>query len=209
MKITIDRVRNYDGKRPGYDVKYFFGQLPDVISDNAEFDKYMNATLYQLRGVNNWTDYRLYEERLMKIYQAGEKSYSDEWMTVHGTTVMKYQFKSLQVKYQNVLTRLYRYFMIKYSNLPYNGIDEMYQLLNIKPISNDEYQQRLKKARGNNTSRKDDINWQPWSFKGNTYEDEQYISDEELDDLSKDEGNNNSTAMDDIQVKDLMSFDDL
>ena len=85
----------------------------------------------------------------------------------------------------------------------------MYQLLNIKPISVDEYQQRLRKAREKNSSRKDDTNWQPWSFKGNTYEDEQYISDEELDVISKDEDNNNSTAMDDIQVSDLMSFDDL
>lgn len=209
VKITIDRVKNYDGKRPGYDVKYFIGPVPDVISDKTEFDDYMNATLYQLRGVTNWTDYKLYEERLMKIYQAGEKSYTDEWMTVHGTTVMKYQFKSLRQKYQNALVRLYRYFMIKYSNLPYNGIDEMYQLLNIKPISVDEYQQRLKKARENNTSRKDDVNWQPWSFNGNTYEDEQYLSDEELDEISKAEGNNNSKEMDNIQVSDLRSFDNL
>lgn len=209
VKITIDRVKNYDGKRPGYDVKYFIGPVPDVISDKTEFDDYMNATLYQLRGVTNWTDYKLYEERLMKIYQAGEKSYTDEWMTVHGTTVMKYQFKSLCEKYQNVLTRLYRYFMIKYSNLPYNGIDEMYQLLNIKPISVDEYQQRLKKARENNTSRKDDVNWQPWSFNGNTYEDEQYLSDEELDEISKAEEYNNSTVMDNIQVSDLRGFDNL
>lgn len=207
-KITIDRVRNYDGKRPGYDVKYFMGPVPDVISDKEEFERYMNATLYQLRGVTNWTDYKLYEERLMKIYHSGEKSYSDEWMTVHGTTVMKYQLKSLCEKYQNVLTRLYRYFMIKYSNLPYNGFDEMYETLGIRPISVDEYQQILKKAREKNSSRKDDTNWQPWSFKGNTYEDEQYISDEELYVISKDEGNNTSRK-DDIQVKDLMSFDDL
>ena len=209
VKITIDRVKNYDGKRPVYDVKYFIGPVPDVISDKTEFDDYMNATLYQLRGVTNWTDYKLYEERLMKIYQAGEKSYSDEWMTVHGTTVMKYQFKSIRQKYQNALVRLYRYFMIKYSNLPYNGIDEMYQLLNIKPISTDEYQQRLKKARENNTSRKDDVNWQPWSFNGNTYEDEQYLSDEELDEISKAEEDNNSTVMDNIQVSDLRGFDNL
>ena len=142
QKMDIGNIVDYDGNRPNLDVKYFIGKIPDVIDRKEELDRYIRAGLYKLKGVKNWVDYQLYYSRLKKIERSSLKSMEDGYE--NGYTIEKWQFKKMSEGIQRVSVGKFKYFMMKYSNRPYDSsLEELYQLLGITPLTLEEYRKRL------------------------------------------------------------------
>lgn len=192
---TINDVKDYDGRRPQYDVKYFLGKVPDVIDDDNEYKKYVNATFYSLNGVKNWTDFKLYDMRLRRVYRAAKKSMSDEWMETKGTKIMQSQLKKTLEYYRKTCERKFKYFRAKYTHLPDMGFTDMYELLNIVPMPLEAYRQHMEEFRQQwkNRGKKSENNV-PWSVNGKLYDDENDISEHELNSITR---FNNAVKFDD------------
>lgn len=184
VERTINDVKDYNGKRPQLDVKYFIGKIPDVIDDDTEYMRYCNAAIYMLNGVKNWTDFLLHAGRLNRIQIAAQKSYSDEWIETRGTKVTRAQMKRTVECFQKARKRKYKYFRVKYSHLPDMGFHDMYEKLNIVPMPMETYRERMEAycEEWKNRGRKGENNV-PWTANGKLYDDEDDISAKEVEEI--------------------------
>ena len=180
-QITLETFRNETGDLPVKDVKYYLSKnLPEVIDDAEEFKKWINATFYLLKGTKNWTDYLLHRETYSKILAAANRGYSADYEK--GTTVEQWQIQRAKDSYYKMWGNYkYPYFEKKYSNEPYNvACEDLYKTYGIVPMRLEDYRRIMDEKMGKKQEKiNSDLNWQPFSMKGNTYADEDYDEEEE------------------------------
>ena len=180
-QITLETFRNETGDLPVKDVKYYLSKnLPEVIDDAEEFKKWINATFYLLKGTKNWTDYLLHRETYSKILAAANRGYSTDYEK--GTTVEQWQIQRAKDSYYKMWGNYkYPYFEKKYSNEPYNvACEDLYKTYGIVPMRLEDYRRIMDEKMGKKQEKiNSDLNWQPFSMKGNTYADEDYDEEEE------------------------------
>ena len=179
-EITIDSFRNDTGEPPVNDVYYYLQKnLPKIIDEAEEFKKWINATFYLLKGTKNWTDYKMHRETYSKILAAANRAYNTEYEK--GTTVEQWQIERAKDSYYKMWGNKYIYFQKKYSNEPYNiACEDLYRDYGIVPMRLEDYREMMAIQLGRqNKHINSDPNWQPFSMKGNTYNDESYEEDDE------------------------------
>ena len=179
-EITIDSFRNDTGEPPVNDVYYYLQKnLPKIIDEAEEFKKWINATFYLLKGTKNWTDYKMHRETYSKILAAANRAYNTEYEK--GTTVEQWQIERAKDSYYKMWGNKYIYFQKKYSNEPYNiACEDLYRDYGIVPMRLEDYREMMDIKLGRQKKQiNSDPNWQPFSMKGNTYNDESYEEDDE------------------------------
>ena len=179
-EITIDSFRNDTGEPPVNDVYYYLQKnLPKIIDEAEEFKKWINATFYLLKGTKNWTDYKMHRETYSKILAAANRAYNTEYEK--GTTVEQWQIERAKDSYYKMWGNKYIYFQKKYSNEPYNiACEDLYRDYGIVPMKLEDYREMMDIKLGRQKKQiNSDPNWQPFSMKGNTYNDESYEEDDE------------------------------
>ena len=179
-EITIDSFRNDTGEPPVNDVYYYLQKnLPKIIDEAEEFKKWINATFYLLKGTKNWTDYKMHRETYSKILAAANRAYNTEYEK--GTTVEQWQIERAKDSYYKMWGNKYIYFQKKYSNEPYNiACEDLYRDYGIVPMRLEDYKEMMDIKLGRQKKQiNSDPNWQPFSMKGNTYNDESYEEDDE------------------------------
>ena len=179
-EITIDSFRNDTGEPPVNDVYYYLQKnLPKIIDEAEEFKKWINATFYLLKGTKNWTDYKMHRETYSKVLAAANRAYNTEYEK--GTTVEQWQIERAKDSYYKMWGNKYIYFQKKYSNEPYNiACEDLYRDYGIVPMRLEDYREMMDIKLGRQKKQiNSDPNWQPFSMKGNTYNDESYEEDDE------------------------------
>lgn len=179
-EITIDSFRNDTGEPPVNDVYYYLQKnLPKIIDEVEEFKKWINATFYLLKGTKNWTDYKMHRETYSKVLAAANRAYNTEYEK--GTTVEQWQIERAKDSYYKMWGNKYIYFQKKYSNEPYNiACEDLYRDYGIVPMRLEDYREMMDIKLGRQKKQiNSDPNWQPFSMKGNTYNDESYEEDDE------------------------------
>ena len=179
-EITIDSFRNDTGEPPVNDVYYYLQKnLPKIIDEAEEFKKWINATFYLLKGTKNWTDYKMHRETYSKVLAAANRAYNTEYEK--GTTVEQWQIERAKDSYYKMWGNKYIYFQKKYSNEPYNiACEDLYRDYGIVPMKLEDYREMMDIKLGRQKKQiNSDPNWQPFSMKGNTYNDESYEEDDE------------------------------
>lgn len=179
-EITIDSFRNDTGEPPVNDVYYYLQKnLPKIIDEAEEFKKWINATFYLLKGAKNWTDYKMHRETYSKVLAAANRAYNTEYEK--GTTVEQWQIERAKDSYYKMWGNKYIYFKKKYSNEPYNiACEDLYRDYGIVPMKLEDYREMMDIKLGRQKKQiNSDPNWQPFSMKGNTYNDESYEEDDE------------------------------
>ena len=179
-EITIDSFRNDTGEPPVNDVYYYLQKnLPKIIDEAEEFKKWINATFYLLKGTKNWTDYKMHRETYSKILAAANRAYNTEYEK--GTTVEQWQIERAKDSYYKMWGNKYIYFQKKYSNEPYNiACEDLYRDYGIVPMRLEDYREMMDIKLGRQKKQINSYpNWQPFSMKGNTYNDESYEEDDE------------------------------
>ena len=179
-EITIDCFRNDTGEPPVNDVYYYLQKnLPKIIDEAEEFKKWINATFYLLKGTKNWTDYKMHRETYSKVLAAANRAYNTEYEK--GTTVEQWLIERAKDSYYKMWGNKYIYFQKKYSNEPYNiACEDLYRDYGIVPMRLEDYREMMDIKLGRQKKQiNSDPNWQPFSMKGNTYNDESYEEDDE------------------------------
>lgn len=188
---TLNDIKNYSGEPPVTDIKYYLSKnLPNVLDSQLEFDMWMEATLYLIVGSKNWCDYNMHCDTYRKIMKAKKEG------DYVGTTIMRW--KNWEKQFQDICVNKLIYFRKKYSQLPYDeSLEPLYQLMEFEPLSMEQYQNNREEffAKYNKKEKIDytkDEDWQPWSFKGNGYEDENV--DEDYDSMQEQEEYNSNIS---------------
>ena len=160
------------------------GLLLDVDNTLIDFN------LKILDGSKNWCDYNMHCDTYRKIMKAKKEG------DYVGTTIMRW--KNWEKQFQDVCVNKLIYFRKKYSQLPYDeSLEPLYQLMEFEPLSMEQYQNNREEffAKYNKKEKIDytkDEDWQPWSFKGNGYEDENV--DEDYDSMQEQEEYNSNIS---------------
>ena len=186
---ALEKRINDDPNAPKLPLKYFNPmEIPDTITEDDEFTKWMTAIMFKMSRVNVWCDFVNIRNNYYSIRKAVDRGYEI------GTTVKTWNEKKMTEKWQGVLTNKFRYFIKKYSNLPMqHGYEDMYSTLGIEPLSDEEYIKRQKEWLEKNNPKefnevKDNKDWQPWMMEGNGYVDEIEDDNEDYDFIREDIG---------------------
>lgn len=186
---SLEKRINDDPNAPKLPLKYFNPmEIPDTITENDEFTKWITATMYRMSRANVWCDFVNIRNNYYSIRKAVDRGYEI------GTTVKTWNEKKMTEKWQGVLANKFRYFIKKYSNLPMqHGYEDMYSTLGIEPLSDEEYIKRQKEWLEKNNPKefnevKDNKDWQPWMMEGNGYVDEIEDDNEDYDFIREDIG---------------------